>query len=87
MATNIPANLKAADLTRFIVRAAQLETAKPVVAYWCKLPCALNAAYMLMREGEYWIVNQILSRELHHGDDDTMKYTLSLMDKLEKVRR
>lgn len=37
MATNIPAKLKAADLTRFIVRAAQLETAKPVVAYWCKL--------------------------------------------------
>lgn len=36
MAANIPAKLKAADLTRFCVRAAQLETAKPVVAYWCK---------------------------------------------------
>ena len=39
MATNIPAELRAADLTRFIVRAAQLEGVKPVVAYWCKLPC------------------------------------------------
>ena len=39
MATNIPAELKAADLTRFIVRAAQLESVKPVIAYWCKLPC------------------------------------------------
>jgi hypothetical protein len=37
MAANIPARLKTADLTRFIVRAGQLETAKPVVAYWCKL--------------------------------------------------
>lgn len=37
MAAHIPAKLKAADLTRFIVRASQLETAKPVVAYWCEL--------------------------------------------------
>jgi vacuolar protein sorting-associated protein VTA1 len=38
MATNIPAKLKTADLTRFLVRASQLETVKPVIAYWCKLP-------------------------------------------------
>jgi hypothetical protein len=45
MAANIPAKLKAADLTRFIVRAAQLESAKPVVAYWCRLfsPISWNA--------------------------------------------
>jgi len=36
MATHIPDNLKSADLTRFIVRAAQLEKVKPVMAYWCR---------------------------------------------------
>ncbi len=36
MATDVPAKLKTADLTRFIVRALQLEIAKPVIAYWCK---------------------------------------------------
>jgi vacuolar protein sorting-associated protein VTA1 len=35
MATHVPDKLKAADLTRFIVRAAQLEKVKPVMAYWC----------------------------------------------------
>jgi hypothetical protein len=35
MATHIPDKLKAADLIRFIVRAAQLEKVKPVMAYWC----------------------------------------------------
>jgi hypothetical protein len=35
MATHIPDKLKAADLMRFIVRAAQLEKVKPVMAYWC----------------------------------------------------
>ncbi|KAG9243303.1 Vta1 like-domain-containing protein [Calycina marina] len=70
MAANIPAKLRTADLTRFIVRAGQLELAKPVVAYWC----------------EYWIVNQILSKGLHTGDDETLAYTMQLMDKLEKVK-
>lgn len=36
MAANIPAGLKAADVTRFAVRASQLEQAKPVIAYWCE---------------------------------------------------
>jgi hypothetical protein len=36
MATHVPEKLKAADLTRFIVRATQLEHIKPVIAYWCK---------------------------------------------------
>lgn len=70
MAANIPAKLKTADLTRFIVRAGQLELAKPVVAYWC----------------EYWIVNQILAKGLHTGDNETMAYTMKLMDKLEQVK-
>ncbi|KAH6663226.1 Vta1 like-domain-containing protein [Halenospora varia] len=70
MAAHIPAKLKAADLTRFIVRASQLETAKPVIAYWC----------------EYWIVNQILSKGLHNGDNETLQYTTNLMDKLEQIK-
>lgn len=36
MAANIPAQLKSADLGRFALRAAQVEKAKPVIAYWCK---------------------------------------------------
>ncbi|KAG9232649.1 Vta1 like-domain-containing protein [Amylocarpus encephaloides] len=70
MAANIPAKLKTADLTRFIVRAGQLEKAKPVIAYWC----------------EYWIVNQILSKGLHNGDAETLEYTTTLMDKLEQIK-
>ncbi len=37
--------------------------------------------------GEYWIVNQILSKGLHNADQDCLEYTTMLMDKLEKVRR
>jgi vacuolar protein sorting-associated protein VTA1 len=70
MAAHIPQKLKAADLTRFATRAAQLETVKPVVAYWC----------------EYWIVNQILAKGLHNGDDETLQYTTTLMDKLEQIK-
>ena len=35
MAAQVPAALKAADITRFAHRAAQLEKPKPIVAYWC----------------------------------------------------
>ncbi|RKF73249.1 hypothetical protein GcM1_245149 [Golovinomyces cichoracearum] len=66
----IPSKLKSADLTRFINRAAQLETVKPVVAYWC----------------EYWIVNQILAKNLHNGDPETYQFTTVLMDKLEQMQ-
>ncbi|CCD34347.1 hypothetical protein BofuT4_uP103070.1 [Botrytis cinerea T4] len=69
MASQIPPKLKTADLTRFIIKAAQLEKAKPVISYWC----------------EYWIVNQILSKGLHTGDAETLQYTTTLMEKLERV--
>jgi vacuolar protein sorting-associated protein VTA1 len=42
MAANIPVKLKTADLTRFIIRAQQLETAKPIIAYWCKFQVKLQ---------------------------------------------
>jgi hypothetical protein len=37
MANNIPVSLRTADIGRFALRAAQIEKAKPVVAYWCEL--------------------------------------------------
>lgn len=70
MASQIPQKLKTADLTRFIVKAAQLENAKPVISYWC----------------EFWIVNQILAKGLHNGDAETLQYTTTLMDKLETIK-
>ncbi|PGH23229.1 hypothetical protein AJ80_02645 [Polytolypa hystricis UAMH7299] len=70
MAANIPAELKTADISRFAHRASQLEKAKPIITYWCN----------------YWIANQILSKGLHSSDDECMKYTTDLMDKLEKFK-
>ncbi|KIW87650.1 uncharacterized protein Z519_11624 [Cladophialophora bantiana CBS 173.52] len=70
MATQVPAALKAADITRFAHRAAQLEKPKPIIAYWC----------------EYWIVNQILSKGLHNADQESLAYTTTLMDKLEQFK-
>ncbi|KAI9748626.1 MAG: hypothetical protein M4579_007166 [Chaenotheca gracillima] len=70
MAATIPAGLKPADITRFAVRAAQLEKVKPVIAYWC----------------DYYIVNQILSKGLHKTDTESTHYTTSMMDKLEAIK-
>ncbi|KAK6815757.1 hypothetical protein PG987_016523 [Apiospora arundinis] len=70
MAANIPAPLKQAGITPFVVRATQLEKAKPVIAYWC----------------EYWVVNQILAKQLHSTDDDCLQFTMALMDKLEQTK-
>ncbi|KAI1799017.1 DUF605-domain-containing protein [Daldinia bambusicola] len=70
MAANIPQKLKQAGITPFIVRATQLETAKPVIAYWCF----------------YWAVNQILSKNLHSSDEECHIYTTNLMEKLESIK-
>jgi Vta1 like len=35
--------------------------------------------------GHYWIVNQILSKNLHTTDEESLAYTTELMDKLEQV--
>ncbi|KAL4898203.1 DUF605-domain-containing protein [Aspergillus ambiguus] len=70
MANNIPAGLRSADIGRFAVRAAQLESVKPVVAYWCN----------------FFIVNQIIERGLHTSDDEIKLYTTNLVDKLEKFK-
>ncbi|KAI2618969.1 DUF605-domain-containing protein [Hypomontagnella submonticulosa] len=70
MAANIPAKLKQAGITPFIVRSSQLETAKPVIAYW----------------GFYWAVNQILSKGLHSADEECLQYTTNLMERLEQIK-
>lgn len=69
-APTIPATLKKADLTRFINKAAQLESINPVIAYWC----------------EYWVVNNIIAKSLHNGDQATLDFTKVLMDKLELIK-
>ncbi|MCJ1380305.1 hypothetical protein MMC17_003408 [Xylographa soralifera] len=70
MVTVVPAALKSADIARFAIRAAQVEKAKPPIAYWCN----------------YWIVNQILAKGLHTSDDESTTYTMGLMDKLEQMK-
>ncbi|KAF3891709.1 DUF605-domain-containing protein [Trichophyton interdigitale] len=71
MSTNIPAGLKTADISRFVTRAAQLEKAKPTISYWCN----------------FWAVTQILDKHLHQTDEECLKYTTELMDKLEKFKK
>ncbi|KIX01699.1 uncharacterized protein Z518_09425 [Rhinocladiella mackenziei CBS 650.93] len=70
MVAQVPAALKAADITHFAHRAAQLEKPKPIIAYWCT----------------YWMVNQILSKGLHNADQESLAYTTALMDKLEQFK-
>ncbi|RAL58152.1 hypothetical protein DID88_002356 [Monilinia fructigena] len=35
---------------------------------------------------EFWIVNQILAKGLHNGNAETLQYTTTLMDKLERIK-
>ena len=37
------------------------------------------------RIGNYWIVNQLISKGLHNVNDECTRYTTELMDKLERV--
>ncbi|KAI0474135.1 Vta1 like-domain-containing protein [Xylariaceae sp. FL0804] len=70
MAAQIPAKLRQAGIAPFMTRAAQLANAEPVMAYWC----------------QYWIVNQILAKQLHNGDDECLQFTTMLMDRLEQTK-
>ncbi|KKY24999.1 hypothetical protein UCRPC4_g02170 [Phaeomoniella chlamydospora] len=70
MAAPIPAALKSADISRFALRAAQLEKVKPIISYWCN----------------YWIVNQIISNNLQNTDEESKLYTINVMDKLEQFK-
>ena len=86
MATVIPTPLRSADIARFVQRAGQVEKAKPVIAYWCMCNQSTIEAEANSYAGNYWIVNQILSKGLHNTDDECMTFTMNLMDKLEQVR-
>ncbi|EON95845.1 putative duf605 domain containing protein [Phaeoacremonium minimum UCRPA7] len=72
MADEVPAALKAADVSLYktATRGAQLQSVKPIISYWC----------------EYWVVNQILAKQLHNTDSDILDYTMKLMDKLEETK-
>ncbi|KAL1878132.1 hypothetical protein VTK73DRAFT_8012 [Phialemonium thermophilum] len=72
MADEIPPSLRQADINVYkcAVKAAQLQTVKPIVAYWC----------------EYWVVNQVLAKQLHATDEQILAYTTHLMDKLEQTK-
>ena len=85
MAASIPDALKSADVTRFATRAAQVEKAKPAVAYWCKREHVVLLTLAKSFLGNYWIVNQIISKGLHNTDEECQMYTMGLMDKLEQV--
>jgi vacuolar protein sorting-associated protein VTA1 len=88
MASNIPPALKSADITRFVIRAAQVEKPKPVIAYWCKY-CPDNACGMFINDhisGYYHIVNQLIAKGLHNVDADCLTYTTTMMDKLEEMK-
>ncbi|KAF6809063.1 vacuolar protein sorting-associated protein vta1 like protein [Colletotrichum sojae] len=71
MADPIPESMRQADITRFINRANQLRKHKPAITYWC----------------EYWVINQILAKQLHNVDEESLAYTTNLMDRLERVSR
>ncbi|KAK0285785.1 hypothetical protein LTR35_005125 [Friedmanniomyces endolithicus] len=70
MAANLPAKLKTAGIQPFAYRATQLEKYRPIVWYWC----------------EYYILQQILSKQLHLGDDEVQNYAVQLMDTLETFK-
>jgi vacuolar protein sorting-associated protein VTA1 len=40
---------------------------------------------MNVTAGEYWVINQILAKQLHNADSECHNYTTALMDKLEQV--
>ncbi|KAL2168900.1 hypothetical protein VTG60DRAFT_6735 [Thermothelomyces hinnuleus] len=72
MADTVPPALRQADVNiwKCATKAAQLQTVKPIMAYWC----------------EYWAVNQILAKQLHTADEAILNYTTKLIDKLEQTK-
>lgn len=87
MASQLPAAVKAADLGRFALRASQLEKAKPIISYYCQSPSGIPNLKSLLTgvSGKFWIVNHILSRNLHATNEDCLGYTTNLMEQLEQV--
>ncbi|MCJ1311152.1 hypothetical protein MMC25_004822 [Agyrium rufum] len=70
MAASIPPSLKSGDISRFAVRGAQVERAKPVISYWCY----------------YAALQAIIQKGLHLESPDNQSYALSLMEKVEQMK-
>ncbi|KAL1889530.1 hypothetical protein Cpir12675_005747 [Ceratocystis pirilliformis] len=70
MASEIPDGLRQPELLRFLLRANQVRQVKPVIAYWC----------------EYYVLDQIISRQLHTTDEECLEWTTALMSRLEQTK-
>jgi vacuolar protein sorting-associated protein VTA1 len=70
MAATLPAKLRTSEVTRFAIKATQLEKFNPIITYWC----------------EYYILQYVLNRNLHQADEECQSYALNLMDKLEQYK-
>ncbi|KAF2763656.1 DUF605-domain-containing protein [Teratosphaeria nubilosa] len=70
MATPLPAPLSTPDIKRFALRAQQLEKFRPIVTYWL----------------EYYVLQHILNKQLHVGDEEVGQYAVALMDKVEAYK-
>ncbi|KAL5594812.1 hypothetical protein BROUX41_001719 [Berkeleyomyces rouxiae] len=70
MSSLIPDGLRQPELVRFLLRANQLRQIKPAIAYWC----------------EYYVLDQIISRQLHTTDQECLTWTTTLMSRLEQTK-
>ncbi|KKF93318.1 Vacuolar protein sorting-associated protein vts1 [Ceratocystis platani] len=70
MASEIPDGLRQPELLRFLLRANQVRQVKPAIAYWC----------------EYYVLDQIISRQLHTTDEECLEWTTALMSRLEQTK-
>lgn len=89
MAAPLPAKLKSAGIQPFATRAAQLEKYRPIVSYWVmRLTAHTIQPYCRAngRQCEYYILQQILARDLHTTDSECQTYAIHLMDKLESFK-
>ncbi|CAK7262758.1 hypothetical protein SEPCBS119000_000146 [Sporothrix epigloea] len=69
---DVPASLRQADanIYKTAMRAEQLQSVKPIVAYWC----------------DYWVLKQILAKGLHNEFPEILEYSTRLMDKMEETK-
>ncbi|KAF2790946.1 DUF605-domain-containing protein [Melanomma pulvis-pyrius CBS 109.77] len=70
MAATLPAKLRDAKITSFVKRAAQLEKHKPIITYWLR----------------FYIVQKVISQNLHLADEECTLYITNLMETLEQTK-
>lgn len=87
MAENIPTKLKAAQIVPFAKRAAQLERFKPIISYWCMfLTLKHSRTRINIFAVRFYIVQKIISANLHTADGECTAYTTDLMEQLERTK-